>query len=574
MNIPEVAMAFPFLRSVLKKDHPERPRIEPELKAAETAGTSPDCEGTPFTPRSRQDLLQDCEEILRRIRLCYGREPEQFERDILAIVVRYADYVNALPATANNYYCYPGGLFRLGLDTAFFSLQATDAQIFEGRATITQRRHLEPRWRHATFIAGLCAALQPTLNTVTVTGSDEACWPSYLQTLASWLEARGGTSFRLLWRPPPHIDGLQNLYALPHIIPPATMEYLAARNEVVVPTMLATLSRLPLSRPPATMGALVRRAAALAIDKELRRMASARGVALQGDHLAHLLVDIMHDLVHSAASWIPNSEKSRVWHAEDGTLVVWPDAYQDIAAYADRDRLHGLPPNAEIALAALQGAGMIACDDANPLWSFRAPEANGDRSCIKLAAPELVLGLQLLTCPLLPPLCQQRVHVERMPAAPTPPEPRAESSEASNGVEKSNLPSQLELRLAESPGEESPLLGAETQESNERSTGAPSLVKCMRLPADVADVVRRAVASLTETDDPARARLVRDGVLIPMQALKSTGLDTRMVIRCLRDAGMLVVGEAGNPTCTTTLDGTELRGLVLKRRYVTGLAPA
>lgn len=567
-------MAFPFLRSVLKKDRPERPRIEPELKSAETAGASPGGEGTPFTPRSRQDLLQGCEEILRRIRLCYGREPEQFERDILAIVVRYADYVNALPATANNYYCYPGGLFRLGLDTAFFSLQATDAQIFEGRATITQRRHLEPRWRHATFVAGLCAALQPTLNSVAVTASDEACWPSYLQTLTSWLEARGEASFRLLWHPPAHIDGLQNLYALPHIIPPATMEYLAARNEVVVPNMLATLSRLPLSRPPATMGALVRRAAALAIDKELRRMASARGVAQQGDHLAHLLVDIMHDLVHSAASWIPNSEKSRVWHAEDGTLVVWPDAYQDIAAYADRDRLHGLPSEADSALAALQSAGMIACDDANPLWLFRAPGASGDRSCIKLAAPELVLGLQLVTCPPLPPLCQQRVQAERMQGAPAPPEPEAASNEESNGVQKTSLASQLELRLAEPQGENSQSVAAETHEPNERPTGAPSLVKCMRLPADVADVVRRAVASLAEADNPARAQLVIDGILIPMQALKSTGMDSRMVIRSLRDAGMLVVGEAGNPTCTTTVDGIELRGLVLKRQYVTGLAPS
>lgn len=65
--------------------------------------------------------------------------------------------------------------------------------------------------------------------------------------------------------------------------------------------------------------------------------------------------------------------------------------------------------------------------------------------------------------------------------------------------------------------------------------------------------------------------MVREGILIPMQTFKSAGLDAKMATRCLRDAGMLVVGESGNPTYTVTLEGAEVRGLVLKRQFITGL---
>lgn len=562
-------MPFAYLRRIFSDASPAQPRIEPGMDQVGASAPMPIGQTVaPFVPIQPSVLLKRSDGILRRIKLCYGREPQQFEQDILAVVARYADFVNALPATANNYYSYPGGLFRLGLDTAFFSLQATDAQIFEGRGTITQRRHLEPRWRHATFIAGLCAALQATLETVSVATPDGSCWPSYLQPLSPWLDRCRDAPFHLVWRPPVHVDGLQNLYALPHIVPPETMEYLADRNNVVVPTMLAALSRLPLSSPPATMGALVRRAAVLVIDKELRRMASSQGTTLHGAHLGRLLVDIMHDLAHSSASWVPNSDKSRVWHAADGTFVVWPGAYQDMASYADHERLYGVPSTPEGAIAAFEIACMIVDAKDGPLWSIRVPGANSDLKCLKLAVPELVLGAQLATCPPLSPLGIRRESPQSAQESPAP----APSQQATKSVPaQHDGPAQLTLCLAQPlPEHPSPIPPTSPQPSPE-SPNAPSLVNSMRLPADVAMAVRRAIAGLSANAESTGITMVREGILIPIQAFKSAGLDTRMVTRCLRDAGMLVVGESGNPTYTAMLKGAEVRGLVLKRQFVTGL---
>ena len=98
-----------------------------------------------FAALSVDELLASEAELIARIKLCYGTDRESFERDVLPLVRRYAACVHLLPATADNYFSKPGGLLRLGLETAFFSLQGTDAHIFSGRMSISARRQLEPR---------------------------------------------------------------------------------------------------------------------------------------------------------------------------------------------------------------------------------------------------------------------------------------------------------------------------------------------------------------------------------------------------------------------------------------------
>jgi conjugal transfer pilus assembly protein TraI len=315
---------------------------------------------------------------------------------------------------------------------------------------------------------------------------------------------------------------------------------------------------------------LVRRAAALAIDKELRRMAAARGQAMQGDHLARLLIDVMHDLVHSAATWVPNAEKSRVWHARDGTFVVWPGAYQDIAAYADRERLYGVPRDAQTMLAALDHAAAIERGQQDCIWRIRPPYAAGDVECLKLANPELAFAGQLATCQVLPPLCVQSADTSRPVANPQPNGPAASQAPAPEGE-----PAQMALALHDPP----PLATAASEaappgELHAVSKASPMLTNCLRLPADVADVVRRALEGLDGGNTSAAAHVIREGVLLPLELFKAAHLDARFAMRSLRDAGMLVVGESGNPTYTAMVDGSELRGVVLKRRLVTGLPKA
>ena len=146
-----------------------------------------------FAALSVDEVLAANADIVSRIKLCYGTDRDTFVTDVLALIRQYAAYVHLLPATADNYFSAPGGLLRLGLEAGFFSLQGTDAHIFSGRSTISTRRLLEPRWRHATFIAGLIAgpllglSLRQTLKVFVRT-----CYRMRISVLA--ITAMGGRS--------------------------------------------------------------------------------------------------------------------------------------------------------------------------------------------------------------------------------------------------------------------------------------------------------------------------------------------------------------------------------------------
>lgn len=116
-----------------------------------------------------------------------------------------------------------GGLFRLGLEVAFYALQGTDGHIVSGRATISTRRQLEPRWRHATFIAGLCSELHRTLSQIVVTDERGDEWPAHLGPLSTWLELRRARRFFVRWLASAQESRELSLFALPHIVSPQTM---------------------------------------------------------------------------------------------------------------------------------------------------------------------------------------------------------------------------------------------------------------------------------------------------------------------------------------------------------------
>src|SRR5277367_5287270 len=170
---------------------------------------------------------------LLRLQDAYGAEDSVFARDIGSVVERYAEFVHLLPATADSYFRHAGGLFRMGLEIGFYALQATDGAIFSARATVSARAHLEPRWRYAAFVAGLCSELHRALNHLTVRNEHGAEWPAYQLPLARWLQQSQSQRYYLRWVHAPATTRALNILALNQIVPAALMQYLAQGNTVV-----------------------------------------------------------------------------------------------------------------------------------------------------------------------------------------------------------------------------------------------------------------------------------------------------------------------------------------------------
>lgn len=561
-------------------------RVEPVVPAVDMAGQLAYPPVDPGIPvRSVDDILQAHDDLIRRIKLAYGADHETFTNDLMVVMRRYAQYVNLLPATPDNYFSGPGGLLRMGLEIAFYSLQATDGQIFSGRSTITNRRQLEPRWRHATFIAGLCCEIHRTLSHVLVTDDNGNEWPSYLVPLTDWLRERHVTRFFLRWTPNAQETRSLGVFALPQIIPSETLHHLAQGNAVVVPHMMASISGMPVYRDHNILDQLVRHAAALVIDRDLQASADRYGKPQLGSHLERYLVDALRRLVLANGGWTPNAEKSRVWYGRDGLYIVWPNAATEVIKLLDGDRLPGIPKAPETILEILIEAGIIEPRDATQAtWLIYPPESKTPIEAVKLSSPTVLLA----PLPAPPdPLPYGLLHPRETPA------PAASNGTAS--AKKKAPGRQLSLPGTD-PDEDgfiaappSPALNEPTPASDEDVQARPdhdesatananivtfSFTAPMRLNPAVRSALIDIVGTLNGEAELA-CRSVPAGLFVPLSELERRQIDTSIAVRALSDLSILVTHSPGNvKTVAYDFGGDQKLGIVIAPQYIRGFDPS
>jgi len=539
----------------------------------------------PGIPALEVDALLDAHrELIDRIKLCFGMDRADFEHSVRPLLRRYAGFVHLLPCTADNYFNEPGGLLRIGLETAFYALQGTDAHIFSGRATITERRNLEPRWRQATFIAGLCCELHRPLSHLIVTDEAGNEWSPYLGPLTGWLKAHKVTRYFLKWRPNALESRSLGLFALPHVVAADALQDLANGNTQIVPHLLATVAGLPIYRDHNVLETLVRRALALVIDRFLLASAQRYGKPQLGSHLERYLVDALRRLVAANASWTPNADKSRVWYGSDGMFIVWPSGADDVRKLLEADQLPGIPKAPETILEILLTAGVLSAQEGGKAtWLIHPPASKGRLEAVKLSAPAILyaeldkLPAALPAALLTPPAS---------PSAPSSPQGpplqarRRVRSTPSDAVESQTdaLPEQLPLSVSppSAPSDEGPT--AATSEPAAPS-GAPlhspptlpKLLAPLRLPPIVRDALQDIVATLGSAEAGWWAAMpAEDGLFVPLASLSTRKLTPPAAIRVMNEAGMLALPSP----LTRSFQGQEVVGVLLAARHVQDMPQA
>lgn len=503
------------------------------------------------------DILAEHSNLLARIRLCFGVDQETFARDALALIEAYAVYVHLLPATPDNYFRQPGGLLQLGLEVAFYALQGTDAHIFSGQSTITTRRQLEPRWRHATFIGGLCCELHRALASLIVVDADGNEWPAYLTPLATWLAERRVERYFVRWRAQAPEARSLGLFALPHVVQPAVLQNLNAGNSVIVPHLLASVGGLPMYREPNVLDSLVRRSLALVIDRNLKASADRYGSPQFGSHLERYLVDALRRLAAGESAWVPNREKSRVWYGTDGLFLLWPQCAADAQALLEADQLPGIPKSVDTVLDLLLDAGVAEPrDSSRNTWLIQPPGAKGPLDAIKLTSPAILWsGPEASPHPLAGTLATNLEPTRPMAATTVPappPLPRGQMSllDAADADPSAIFPPAVEAAAV-----------------------APIALKApMRLNPAVRDALGSIVATLNGDAHIAAACTVATGIFVPLTELERRGLQPALVMRALGDLRMLVHVDANRPPTTSRdFGGVTTVGLILDPRFVAGL---
>jgi conjugal transfer pilus assembly protein TraI len=532
------------------------------------ASSSPtESSGHPYAPADPgfvcaplSDILAEHDSLLTRVRLCFGLDQETFERDGLALIKAYAGYVHLLPATPDNYFRQPGGLLQLGLEVAFYALQGTDAHIFSGQSTITTRRQLEPRWRHATFIGGLCCELHRALASLIVVDADGNEWPAYLTPLATWLAERRVERYFVRWRAQAPEARSLGLFALPHVVQPAVLQNLSAGNTVIIPHLLASVGGLPMYRELNVLDSLVRRSLALVIDRNLKASADRYGSPQFGSHLERYLVDALRRLAAAESTWVPNREKSRVWYGADGLFLLWPQCAADAQALLEADQLPGIPKSADTVLDLLLAAGVTEPrDSAHNTWLIQPPGSKGPVDAIKLTSPAILWsGPEASPHPLAGTLATNLEPTRPMAATagPAPPPlPRGQLSllDAAEADPSANVP-------------------ATVSHAVEEADVRVALKAPMRLNPAVRDALGSIVATLNGDARSAAACTVATGIFVPLAELERRGLQPALVMRALGDLRMLVHADANRPPTTSRdFGGAVTVGLIVDPRFVTGL---
>ncbi|WBS00174.1 TraI domain-containing protein [Pseudoduganella sp. SL102] len=551
---------------------------------------------------SIDELLANHKDIIARIKLCYGSDNATFEADLLAPIRHYAAYVNALPATQNSYFNRPGGLLRLGLETAFYALQATDSQIFAGRQTITNRRMLEPRWRRATFVAGLCGELYRCFNQCKVHDAQGQVWQPYLAPLTLWLRQRRSTHFMVQWLPGPERRAV-GLYALPLIVPPATMEDLAFGNEVIVPNMLASISGLATYHDHNVMDRLVRHAVALVVQRERCAPASDASPDEVPAHLARHILEAMRELVQSDHNWLPNAPRSRLWFGTDGLFLVWPNGAADVIRLLADEQLPGAPDKSDAILAILVAAGVVPVrPPGTSIIAIQPPGASEPLDAIPITPPGLLLAdVVPVVQPLPEAMVAERpgdtlrahaahaasaaeVDVEQIPPHVDDVSRKLERRRTARTVAAGgSTQAQLPLPAMTPPDavrDGGHLAAAGTHETTAvggNSPGLPEPVAAshaeLRPPMRLNRRVARALAAIVSTLHGERplCHVVDGSLFVPLSALAEQGVDARQACRSLQDAGMLEPDESGEGVRSTRIDGQQQAGICVLAEYVAGL---
>lgn len=538
--------------------------------------------------RTVEEVLDAHKDLLSRVKLSYGSDQLTFEKDMLSLVRRYAEYVHLLPATADNHFSGAGGLFRMGLEIAFFALQGTDSQIFSGRSTITDRRNLEPRWRYATFIAGLCSEIHRTLSHLIVIDEKGNEWPPYLFSLDAWFHKANVSRYFLRWIPNAAESRSIGVFALPHIIPSETLSYLSEGNTVIVPHMMACISGMSVYREHNIIDELVRRSAANVIDRDLRSSAHRYGKPQLGSHLERYLIDAMRRLLSSNTAWVPNEPKSRLWYTTSGLYVVWPHAATDIRKLLEADKLPGIPKAPETILEILADAGVVERRDGEKItWQIFPPGCEVSVEAIKLSSPALLFcTLEKGPEPLIGDLTKssrKAVHDES-PIGKTSPR-------------KVQIGIQVPLPGSDQDIEKLPTSGLDGPNPEKIEPTSPALsvsevkdvaqheqlvssvpIFALEAPLRLNPVIRAAlsevIATLNDDNGQASACSIPQGIFVPLSELERRQIDTSVAIRALTDLGMVVPPVSGvGKTITRDYGGTETLGIVINPRFVCGFDP-
>ncbi|UUC96613.1 TraI domain-containing protein (plasmid) [Comamonas sp. C11] len=302
----------------------------------------PFAKGMPVAPVDRVMATQA--ELVERIRMALGFKKEDFHRLVVPVIERYASFVHLLPASEAHHHRGAGGLFRHGLEVAFWSAQASEGVIFSTEGTPRERRDNEPRWRLASCFSGLLHDVGKPLSDVSITDRNgKIVWNPYGDSLYEWARKNNVDRYFIRWRDKRHKRHESfSLLTVDRILPDQTRGFLSESGPKIMEAMLEAISGTGVNQPVTKLMLMADRES---VARDLKQSRLNVDEFSYGVPVERYVFDAIRRLVKQG-TWKVNELGAKVWHLKQGVFIVWKPA-QDITDLVEKDKIPGVPRDAD-----------------------------------------------------------------------------------------------------------------------------------------------------------------------------------------------------------------------------------
>lgn len=303
----------------------------------------PFTEGLPAA--SPKALLDTQESLIRQLKHELALTPEQEKSLIDPLLISYASFVHLLPASKAHHHRGAGGMLRHGLEVALWASRGFHGKIIDGHETGERRKILEPRWRLAVAVAGLCHDIGKTAYDVVVTDpTGKKVWDVYGGLLSEWIENENLDRYFISWRSGREHkvhERFGHLLTM-RVIPREVLSYLNEADPRIIAVMHETIAGQIPKGAARVVHELVMAADQRSVQRDIKGQRVADSDAALGVPVAKYLVDAMKRLIEQG-KWKANTEGQPLWVTGKGVFLDWEKAVPGMVDLLLADGISGIP---------------------------------------------------------------------------------------------------------------------------------------------------------------------------------------------------------------------------------------